>query len=136
MRRPHLVPLSRQAVEALRQLKTLNRDSRYLFQNQREPKKHMSNGAILMALRRLGYQGKMTGHGFRALAMSTIKEKLRYRHEVIDLQLAHAKGNKVDAAYDRAQFIEDRVQMMQQWADYLDKVKADADLMRLGGKAA
>jgi integrase len=136
MRRPHLVPLSRQAVEALRQLKTLNRDSRYLFRNQREPKKHMSNGAILMALRRLGYQGKMTGHGFRALAMSTIKEKLRYRHEVIDLQLAHAKGNKVDAAYDRAQFIEDRVQMMQQWADYLDKVKADAELMRLGGKAA
>ncbi len=136
MRRPHLVPLAWQTVEALKQLKALNGDSRYLFRNQRKPKKPMSNGAILMALRRLGYQGKMTGHGFRALAMSTIKEKLRYRHEVIDLQLAHAKGNKVDAAYDRAQFIEDRVQMMQRWADYLDKVKTDAELMRLGGKAA
>ncbi len=136
MRRPHLVPLARQAVQALRQLKTLNRNSRYLFRNQREPRKPMSNGAILMALRRLGYQGKMTGHGFRALAMSTIKEKLRYRHEVIDMQLAHAKGNKVDAAYDRAQFIEERVRMMQRWADYLDQVKTDAELMRLGGKAA
>lgn len=136
MRRPHLVPLSRQAVEALRQLKTLNGNSTYLFRNQREPKKPMSNGAILMALRRLGYQGKMTGHGFRALAMSTIKEKLHYRHEVVDMQLAHAKKNKVDAAYDRAQFIEERVRMMQRWADYLDKVKAEAELKRLGGMAA
>jgi integrase len=121
-RRPHLVPLSKQAVRALRELHALTGNNRYLFSNQRDHEKPMSNGAILMALRRMGYQGKMTGHGFRALAMSTIKEKLGYRHEVIDMQLAHAKENKVQAAYDRAQFIADRTRMMQRWADYLDAV--------------
>jgi hypothetical protein len=64
----------------------------------------------------------MTGHGFRALAMSTIKEKLGYRHEVVDRQLAHLPANKIDAAYDRAQFLDERAVMMQEWADYLDKV--------------
>jgi integrase len=116
------VPLSKQAVRALRELHALTGNNRYLFSNQRDHEKPMSNGAILMALRRMGYQGKMTGHGFRALAMSTIKEKLGYRHEVIDMQLAHAKENKVQAAYDRAQFIADRTRMMQRWADYLDAV--------------
>jgi integrase len=120
MRRPHLVPLSTQAVETLRQLHEITGGNVYLFPNQRDHERPMSNGAILMALKRMGYKGQMTGHGFRALAMSTIKEQLGYRHEVVDLQLAHAKRNKVDAAYDRAQFIEERTRMMQQWADYID----------------
>ncbi len=64
----------------------------------------------------------MTGHGFRALAMSTIKEKLDYRHEVVDRQLAHAPASKVDAAYDRAKFLDERKVMMQEWANYLDSV--------------
>ena len=64
----------------------------------------------------------MTGHGFRALAMSTIKEKLGYRHEAVDRQLAHAHRSKVDRAYDRAQFLDERTVMMQKWADYLDEV--------------
>ena len=72
----------------------------------------------------MGYKNQMTGHGFRALAMSTIKEKLNYRHEVIDRQLAHAQKNKVDAAYDRALFLEERRKMMQAYADYLDELKA------------
>lgn len=80
----------------------------------------MSNEAILKALERMGYRGTMTGHGFRALAMSTLKEKLGVRHEVIDRQLAHGPKDKTDRAYDRAQFLESRKQMMQQWADYLD----------------
>lgn len=80
----------------------------------------MSNGTILKAIRLLGYKGKTTGHGFRATAMSTIKERLGYRHEVIDRQLAHAPQSKVDRAYDRAMFIEERRRMMQDWADYLD----------------
>jgi integrase len=67
----------------------------------------------------MGYRGKATGHGFRALAMSTIKENLGYRHEVVDRQLAHAHRNSVDAAYDRAQFLDERRKMMQEWADYL-----------------
>jgi integrase len=64
----------------------------------------------------------MTGHGFRALAMTTIKEKLGYRHEVIDRQLAHAPKSMVQRAYDRAQFLDERTVMMQEWADYLDEV--------------
>lgn len=80
----------------------------------------MSNGAILMALKRMGYKNKMTGHGFRALAMTTLKEKLNYRHEVVDRQLAHAQKDKVAGAYDRARFLEERKIMMQKWADHLD----------------
>ena len=81
----------------------------------------MSDNTVLKAIDRMGYKGRMTGHGFRALAMSTIKEKLGYRHEVIDRQLAHVPANKVVRAYDRAQFLDDRKQMMQDWADYIDQ---------------
>lgn len=80
----------------------------------------MSNNAILSALKRMGYQGKMTGHGFRSLAMSAIMEELGYRFEVPDLQLAHVKENKVRQAYDRAKFKDERIKMMQEWADYLE----------------
>ncbi len=64
----------------------------------------------------------MTGHGFRALAMSTIKQELGYRHEVVDRQLAHTPKNKIDKAYDRALFLKERAKMMQEWADYLDNI--------------
>jgi len=119
----HQVCMSRQALELLRELHGLTGGSKWLFPNQRDPQKPMSNGAILMAIRRMGYQNQMTGHGFRALAMSTIKEKLHYRHEVVDRQLAHAQKNKVDSAYDRAMFLEERKKMMQDWADYLDHLQ-------------
>lgn len=122
MRRPHIVPLSKQAVAILMEQKRETGHWSYVFLNHTSPKKHMSNNTILGALKRLGYKGRMTGHGFRALAMSTIKEKLGYRHEVVDRQLAHAPANKVDAAYDRAKFLPDRRKMMQDWADYLDKI--------------
>jgi integrase len=83
----------------------------------------MSNNTILKALERLGYRGRMTGHGFRALAMGAIKEKLGWRHEVVDRQLAHAPKDKIAAAYDRAKFLDDRIIMMQQWADYIDTLR-------------
>ena len=82
-----------------------------------------------MALDRMGYRGKMTGHGFRALAMSTIMEKLGYRHEVPDLQLAHAKRGDVARAYDRAKFLSERTKMMQEWADYLDKIAQNGNVI-------
>jgi len=78
--------------------------------------------ALLVALRRMGYQGDMTGHGFRALAMSTLKERLHYRHEVVDRQLAHAQKDKLESAYDRASYLKERRAMMQAWADYIDDV--------------
>ncbi len=115
----HIVPLATQVLELLDELKSFS-DGEYLFVSRTDHKKHMSNGAILMALRRMGYQNIMTGHGFRALAMSTIKERLGYRHEVIDRQLAHVHKSATDAAYDRAQFLTERKVMMQQWADYID----------------
>jgi integrase len=121
MRRPHLVPLSRQAMALLAELKELSvSHNDFIFPSVSNPRKSMSDNTILQGLSRLGYKGKMTGHGFRAMAMSTIKEKLGYRHEVIDRQLAHAPKNKIVAAYDRAQFLDERRVMMQDWADYLD----------------
>lgn len=122
MKRPHIVPLANQTIELLKKQKTLTGKWEWVFPNVAYPKKHMSNNTILGAIRRLGYKGRMTGHGFRALAMSTIKERLGYRHEVVDRQLAHAPANKVDAAYDRAKFLDERKVMMQECADYLDKV--------------
>lgn len=122
MRQPHLVPLSSQALAILEELKALNGDKGWLFPSPTRNKKHMSNNAILSSLRRMGYKGKMTGHGFRSLAMTTIKERLGYRHEVVDRQLAHAHRSKVDAAYDRAKFLTERTKMMQEWAEYLDGV--------------
>lgn len=127
MRNEHIVPLSTQAIALITQLKPLTGQRQYVFPNQARPSDHMSNNTILGALKRLGYKGKMTGHGFRALAMSTIKEKLGYRHEVVDRQLAHAPRNKVDAAYDRARFMDERKVMMQEWADYLDRVTAETN---------
>jgi integrase len=113
MRRDHLVPLSRQAIIVLKDMQRFKIENDYIFPSQVHGAKHMSNNTILKALQRLGYKGEMTGHGFRALAMSTINERLGYRHEVIDRQLAHAPKNKVDAAYDRALFLNDRKKMMQ-----------------------
>lgn len=124
MRNPHIVPLSRQVVELLREQKeeTGHLGTNWVFPSQVRPKEPMSNNTILFAIGRMGYKGRMTGHGFRALAMSNIKEKLGYRHEVVDRQLAHAQRSKVDRAYDRAQFLDERKKMMQQWADYIDKI--------------
>lgn len=120
----HIVPLSRQVVKILREQKeeTEHLGVNWVFPGQVRPKNHMSNNTILFAIGRLGYKGRMTGHGFRALAMSTIKEKLGYRHEVVDRQLAHAHKSKIDRAYDRAQFIDERAVMMQEWADYVDLI--------------
>lgn len=121
MRRPHVVPLCRQALALLTELKTINGHREFLFPNRNDPRRCMSNATILQALYSMGYKRDMTGHGFRALAMTTIKEKLNYRHEVIDLQLAHAKKDKIQAAYDRTTFIDERHTMMQAWGDFLDK---------------
>jgi integrase len=118
----HHVCLSRQAWQLLRELHAITGGGTYLFPNQRDHHKPISNNTLLVALERMGYKGRMTGHGFRALAMSTIKERLGYRHEVVDRQLAHAPKDKVSSTYDRAQFLAERRRMMQDWADYIDSV--------------
>lgn len=119
------VSLPRQGLELLRVLKTYTGSSPYLFTSQRDHHKPMSGDAIRMALNRMGYEGKMTTHGFRALAMTTLKESLGYRHEVMNRQLSHAQKDKIASAYDRAQFLEECKKMMQRWADYFDGIEGE-----------
>jgi integrase len=116
---PHIVPLSRQAVEVLRALKLLTGNGRLVFPGAKDKKKPMSNNTILYALYRLGYRDRMTGHGFRGLA-STILHENGFDEAHIELQLAHMKRNKVAAAYNHAKYLKQRTAMMQWWADYLD----------------
>jgi integrase len=123
MRRPHIVPLSRQAIEILKTLHAVTGEKPHVFHSQRGKTKHISNGAVLMALRRMGYQGRMTGHGFRALASSILNEK-NYKPDVIEIQLAHQDGNKTRSAYSyHAEYMLERKKMMQDYADYLDELK-------------
>lgn len=121
-RKPHIVPLSRQAIDLLNEQKaqTGQLATDLVFPGQVRFKQPMSNNTILCAIWELGFKGRMTGHGFRAMAMGAIKEKLQYRHEVVDRQLAHVHKSKIDRAYDRAQFLPDRKKMMQEYADYID----------------
>ncbi len=129
MRNDHIVPLSTQAIEILSDLKARNVRWEWVFPGHHSPRKHMSNNTVLKGLERLGFKGRMTGHGFRALAMTTIKEKLDYRHEVIDRQLAHAPKSMVQRAYDRAQFLDERKVMMQDWSDYLDTASQTSQVL-------
>ena len=103
-------------------LRTLTGNSEFLFPGDRTPEKPMSNNTILMALKRMGYQGRMTGHGFRGLA-STILHEHGYAHDHIELQLAHAPRNAVSAAYNHALYLEPRARMMQDWADFLEQTQ-------------
>lgn len=122
MKRDHIVPLSTQAQAILLELKKMNAHREWVFPSMTRPRKPMSNATLIRAILRMGYKDRMTGHGFRALAMTTIMEKLNYRFEVIDRQLAHAKKNKIVAAYDRSEFLPDRRKMMQDYANYIDSI--------------
>jgi integrase len=127
MKTPHIVPLSTQALEVLALLKQLTGNNELVFPGERDPKKPMSNMTILEALKRMGYTGTMTGHGFRGLA-STILHEQGYAHEHIELQLAHAPRNAVSAAYNHALYLKDRTKMMQDWSDYLEKTQRGGKL--------
>jgi integrase len=122
MRTPHIVPLAKQALEVLAALRTLSGDREWVFPGDRNPKKPMSNNTILKGLERMGYKGRMTGHGFRGLA-STILHEQGYAHEHIELQLAHAPRNAVSAAYNHALHLKARAKMMQDWADFLERTQ-------------
>ena len=121
----HIVPLARQAVAILRELKALTSFGEYVFPSLLTLTRPMSNNTVNTALRRLGYtKEQMTGHGFRSMA-STLLNEQGFPPDVIELQLAHAERNKVRAAYNKAQRLAERRKMMQEWADYLDQLKAD-----------
>jgi integrase len=128
MKTPHIVPLSTQAVDLLRSLHELKGLSGLLFPGERDHEKPMSNGAILGALRRMGYAGRMTGHGFRGVA-STILHEHNYDHAHIELQLAHMERDAVSAAYNFATYLPQRRKMMQAYADHLDQLRQGAKIL-------
>lgn len=123
MRAEHIVPLSTQAVAILRAAHLVSGNGRFVFPGVRSRARPLSDNTINAALRRLGYANdEMTGHGFRALAPTRLNE-MGWPPDVIERQLAHAEANKVRAVYNRAQYLPERRNMMQAWADYLDGLK-------------
>lgn len=127
MKQAHIVPLCRQAVEILTQLKELTGASRYVFPSGRSLARPMRNNTVNAALRRMGYDKEtMTGHGFRAMAQTIFDDVLHIRPDYIEHQLAHAVHDPNGWAYNRMAHLEERRKMMQRWADYLDGLKAEA----------
>ena len=135
--RPHFVPLAPQALAILRELHPLTGHGRYCFPGLRTSERPMSDMTINAALRRMGYaSGEMSAHGFRAMARTLIIERIHgIAPDVIEAQLAHGKSGPLGAAYDRAEFMDQRRQMMTEWADYLDKLRQGADVIPLRQKA-
>jgi len=120
MKREHIVPLTPQVIAILKLLKELSYSSDYVFAG-RNPQKHISNNTLLFALYKLGYKGEMTGHGFRSVASSSLNEN-GFRADVVERQLAHLDGNSVRAAYNRAEYMKERIEMMTWWSNHLDSM--------------
>jgi integrase len=131
MKMAHIVPLSQQAVAALRELRAMARDSIFVFPG-RNRDRPISNNTLLFALYRLGYKGKMTGHGFRAVASSLLNEA-GYRGDVIERQLAHKEPNESRGAYNRAEYLPERRKMMQRWANLLNNLKSEEKMINRNG---
>lgn len=131
MRRPHRVPLSRQAVEILKELRELTGDGKYLFPSFRSAAQPMSENTINAALRRLGYaQNEMTAHGFRAMAATLLNEMGIWNPDAIEKQLAHLDGSQVRRAYTRGEYWDERIKMMQHWSDHLEQLRDGAKILR------
>lgn len=134
MRNEHVVPLTRQALNILTELKTIAGDSRYLLPG-RNPNKPISNNTLLFALYRLGYKGKMTGHGFRAVASTALNESGLFSPDAIERQLAHGERNEVRGAYNRAEYLPERKRIMAWWSDHLEASEKGAEVIPLFGKS-
>jgi integrase len=130
MRTPHIIKLSTQALAIFKRLHEISGGRDFVFPNAKNPKKSMSNNTLIYALYRLGYHSKMTGHGFRGIASTSLHEQ-GFPHAHIELQLAHSERNKVSSAYNYAEYLEPRGKMLQAWADYLDGIKAGAEVINI-----
>jgi len=132
----HIVPLSHQTVDLLRELKTLTGSGRLLFPNYRRPTTHMTGTTLNRALERMKYGSKFSSHGFRATA-STMLNEMGYRPDVIERQLAHKERSKTRASYNRAEYLAERKEMMQTWANTIDALaKGEKVIPGKFGKAA
>ena len=129
MKEKHIVPLSRQALEILEEIRPVTGEGQYIFPSLRSWDRPMSENAILVALRTLGYANdQMTGHGFRSMA-STLLNEQGWNRDAIERQLAHAERDEIRAAYNYAQHLPERRKMMQAWADYLDELRTDGQIL-------
>ena len=135
--RPHFVPLAPQALTALQEMQPLSGHGRYVFPSLLTGERPMSDNTVNSALRRMGYtNSEMTAHGFRATARTLMIERLPgVSADVIEAQLAHGKSGPLGSAYDRAEFMDQRRKMMVEWADYLDKLRAGAEVIPIRGVA-
>lgn len=130
MRRPHVIPLSRQALDILAAIEHDADYSRYLFPSLRSVDRPMSENTINAALRRMGYaQEEMTGHGFRAMAATLLNEMGQWHADAIERQLAHCDNNAVRRAYTRGEYWDERVRLMQHWSDHLDFLRDGAKVL-------
>ena len=135
--RPHFVPLAPQAIAVLKELQPLTGHGRFVFPSLRTGERAMSDNTINAALRRMGFPSdEMSAHGFRAMARTLMIERIHgISADVIEAQLAHGKSGPLGAAYDRAEFMEQRRRMMGEWADYLDRLRRGADVVPIGRAA-
>lgn len=124
----HIVPLSRQAYDILKDLEELRTTSKYVFPSVKTPQECMSEDTIRQALIRIGYQGRHTAHGFRATARTILGEEIEYQTDVIEHQLAHTVKDPNGTAYNRTKFLRRRKELMQLWADYLDTLRQGGDV--------
>ena len=122
----HYVPLSKQAIAILKEIHPLTGQRKYVFPSARGASRHMSENAVRVALRTLGYEnGTMTPHGFRGMASSLLNEQ-GWNPDAIERQLAHKESNQIRAAYNRTEYLPERIKMMQSWADYLDSLRSES----------
>ncbi len=136
MNRPHMIPLSQQAIAILEEVRQLTSKSRYVFHSIRTITRPISENTTNAALRRMGYtKDQMTTHGFRSMASTRLHE-LGWRSDLIEMQLSHAERNEVKSAYNYAEYVDDRRKMMQAWADYLDGLKAGGEIIAIKGHLA
>ncbi len=131
MRRPHRVPLSRQVLRMIEELRAITGHRQYMFTCLGKPRKAMSENAVNQGLRRLGYTtNDMTAHGFRAMAATLLNETGQWNADAIERQLAHMDTNQVRRAYARGEYWDERVTMMQHWSDYLDQLRDGGNVLR------
>ena len=133
---PLVVPLAEQVVILLREMEALNGRSEWVFPNGHGRVSPMSENAVSGALNRLGFKGIMTGHGFRAMAKTVLTERLNFRTEIIEMQMAHRVRDVHGRAYNRTTWLPERREMMQQWADYLDNLRTGGNVVAIGQTAS
>ena len=135
--KPHIVPLPWQALDTLRELHTLTGGGEYVFRGERHHDRPMSENTVNAALRAMGFGAdEVVGHGFRATARTMMAERLGLPEAVIEAQLAHSVRDSLGRAYNRTEFEAQRLDLMQQWADYLDKLRKGAEVIALPQRKA